>query len=61
MNVELIRYFLRWTATSELYLAALLPRLVLKKLFSRGFVPMLCRELYILLILLVIACLEYHP
>ena len=52
--VELIKYFLRWIATSELYLGSLFPRLVLKKLFWRPRVPMLGRELYILLILLII-------
>lgn len=51
--VELIRNFLLWTATSELYLVALLPKLLLKKLFWRALVPMLSRELYILLILFV--------
>lgn len=52
--VELIKYFLRCIATSELYLGSVFPRLVLKKLLFRARVPMLWRELYILLILLII-------
>lgn len=45
--VELMRYFLRCTMTSELYLGAVLPRLDLKRLFCLGREPTVILELYI--------------